>query len=128
MSTTSLNPKQKSISEVTQDLIDLFQAKNALEVVGAWYKAFGVHICQDMNPAQSFDENGRLVFKLLGSDMKTQIHTVYDSIPLVAESPDDIAAICTLDFFAASAEAYPKMRELVLTKIVNEQNQPGRSS
>ncbi len=128
MNTASSNLKQKSVSEITEDLNDLFKAKNALEVVGAWYKTFGIHICQDMNPTQSFDENGNIVSKLLGSDMKTQIHTVYDSIPLVAESPDDIAAICTLDFFAASAEAYPKMRELVLTKIVNEQNQPGRSS
>lgn len=120
MSTTSLNLQQKSVSEVTQDLHNLFKAKNALEVVGAWYKTFGIHICQDMNPTQSFDENGNHVFKLLGSDMKTQIHTVYDSIPLVAGSPDDIAAICTLDFFAASAEAYPKMRELVLDQIVNK--------
>lgn len=128
MSAVSLNLKQKPIFEVTQDLSDLFQAKDALEVVGAWYKTFGIHICQDMNPTQSFDENGNHVFKLLGSDMKTQIHTVYDSIPLIAGSPDDIAAICALDFFAAIAEAYPKMRELVLTKIVNEQNQPGRSS
>lgn len=120
MNTASSNLKQKSISEVTQDLHRLFQTKNAIEVVGAWYKTFGVHICQDMNPTQSFDENGNIVFKLLGSDMKTQIHTVYDSIPFVAGSLYDIAAICTLDFFAACARTYPKMRELVLDQIVNK--------
>lgn len=120
MSTTSLNPKQKSISEVTQDLHNLFKADNAIEVIALWFKTFGVHICQDMSPTRSFDQNEDSVYALVLADMKTIATTVYDSIPLVAGSPDDIAAICTLDFFAASAGTYPKMRALVLDQIVNK--------